>query len=40
MGDCWLHCYVEVGVWNGAGDGTKLRLILEQFLAWAGGEVS
>ncbi|MBA3481543.1 MAG: immunity 53 family protein [Pirellulales bacterium] len=30
----WLHCYVDDGVWNGAGDETKLPLILRSFLTW------
>jgi hypothetical protein len=34
--DRWLWCRVEAGVWNGAGDETKLTIILQTFLAWAG----
>ncbi len=33
----WLHCYVEEGKWNGAGDASSLREILEVFLNWAQG---
>ena len=31
----WLHCFVEGGVFNGAGDPSTLEEILEAFLAWA-----
>ena len=31
----WLRCYVEAGVFSGAGDPTTLEEILEIFLAWA-----
>lgn len=32
----WIRCYIdEEGVWNGAGDETKLSLILTTFLNWA-----
>jgi hypothetical protein len=31
----WLSCHSENGIWNGAGDETKLEAILEIFLAWA-----
>lgn len=31
----WLRCYVEDGVFNGAGDPTTLGEILEVFLNWA-----
>jgi len=31
VGPCWLHCYVENGVWNGAGDETKLSDVLRTF---------
>ncbi len=34
-GERWLNCYVENGIWNGAGDETKLENILEVFLQWA-----
>lgn len=34
-GDRWLACDVTDGVWNGAGDETKLERILEVFLSWA-----
>jgi hypothetical protein len=33
-GSRWLRCYVTDGVWNGAGDETRLDEILEHFLAW------
>ncbi len=33
----WLHCYVEDGKWNGSGDPTTLREILEIFMNWAKG---
>lgn len=33
----WLHCYVEDGVFNGAGDSTTLEEILTLFLKWAKG---
>jgi hypothetical protein len=35
--DRWLSCYVKDGVWNGAGDETKLTEILRTFLVWAEG---
>src|SRR5947209_2296428 len=35
QGERWLNCYVENGVWHGAGDETKLATILETFLSWA-----
>lgn len=35
LGPRWLHCYVEEGTWNGAGDETKLSVILQTFLSWA-----
>ena len=35
-GPCWLACYVQDRVWNGAGDETKLERILNTFLNWAG----
>ena len=31
----WLHCYVEEGVFNGAGDPNTLEEILKVFLDWA-----
>jgi len=34
--DRWLHCTIEDGVWHGAGDETKLSVILKTFLDWAG----
>jgi hypothetical protein len=37
-GDRWLTCYVEDEVWHGAGDETKLEMILETFLAWSAGD--
>jgi hypothetical protein len=36
-GDRWLCCYVEDGVWHGAGDETKLAAILRAFLMWGSG---
>lgn len=33
--DEWLRCYIENGVWKGAGDINKLETILEKFLSWA-----
>jgi hypothetical protein len=33
----WLHCYVKGGIWNGCGDATTLKEILEIFLEWAKG---
>jgi hypothetical protein len=33
--DHWLHCSITNGVWQGAGDETKLLVILQTFLAWA-----
>jgi hypothetical protein len=35
--DRWLHCRVQDGVWEGAGDETQLERILELFLNWAEG---
>jgi len=35
LGSHWLNCYIENGIWHGAGDATKLDLILEIFLTWA-----
>ena len=32
--DRWLHCYIKDGVWLGAGDETKLHVILKTFLDW------
>jgi hypothetical protein len=34
-GPRWLCCHVENGVWNGAGDETRLPDIIARFLAWA-----
>ena len=34
----WLHCYVEGDVFNGVGDPTTLKEILEVFLSWAARE--
>ncbi|MBX3415584.1 MAG: immunity 53 family protein [Pirellulales bacterium] len=31
----WLHCIVDEGAFQGAGDPTRLEEILETFLAWA-----
>jgi hypothetical protein len=41
-GDRWLHCRVKDGVWHGSGDESRLPLIIETFLTWAGskGQVS
>ena len=36
QGDRWLDCRIDGGIWNGAGDETKLRVILKTFLDWAG----
>jgi hypothetical protein len=36
QGDRWLHCFVKDEVWHGAGDETKLAVILKTFLEWAG----
>jgi len=36
--DRWLSCYVEDDAWHGAGDETKLAMILETFLAWSAGD--
>jgi hypothetical protein len=38
QGGRWLRCYVENGVWHGAGDETKLATILQTFLFWAAGD--
>jgi hypothetical protein len=35
QGDRWLSCFVNDGVWNGAGDETKLLVIVKTFLDWA-----
>lgn len=35
QGPQWLSCFTKNGTWHGAGDETKLELILEIFLAWA-----
>ena len=34
-GPQWLNCRIEGNVWHGAGDETKLSVILQTFLAWA-----
>lgn len=34
--DRWLSCYVVDGVWNGAGDLTRIEDLLRHFLDWAG----
>ncbi len=31
----WIRCYMESGIWNGAGDAKKLSEILEAFCKWA-----
>jgi hypothetical protein len=36
QGDRWVHCHIKDGVWQGAGDETKLSVILRAFLDWAG----
>jgi hypothetical protein len=36
-GDRWLHCRLEGNVWNGTGDETRLKQIIEIFLDWAEG---
>ncbi|WP_052594098.1 Imm53 family immunity protein [Luteipulveratus mongoliensis] len=33
--DRWFCCYIEQGVWKGAGDETQLERIIETFLDWA-----
>lgn len=33
--DRWLYCRLANGVWHGAGDETKLRLIIKTFIDWA-----
>jgi hypothetical protein len=35
QGPRWLDCRVADGVWNRAGDETKLERILDVFLSWA-----
>jgi len=35
----WLHCQVRDGHWEGAGDSTKLEVIVESFLEWAACEL-
>lgn len=30
----WINCYLENGIWNGAGDINKLEEILEVFDKW------
>jgi len=32
----WMRCYIKDGVWNGAGDFTRLPEIVDRFLSWAG----
>lgn len=34
LGPRWLDCRIVDGVWNGAGDETRLEEIIELFLAW------
>jgi hypothetical protein len=34
----WLHCYTTGEVWHGAGDETKLSVILQAFLTWAASD--
>jgi Immunity protein 53 len=34
----WLHCYTTGDVWHGAGDETKLPVILQAFLSWASSD--
>ena len=33
-GSRWLRCYVADGVWNGAGDPTRLDEIVGYFVTW------
>ena len=35
--DRWLHCCIDDGVWRGAGDETRLSVILRAFVDWAAG---
>jgi hypothetical protein len=35
LGDRWLDCRLNEGVWDGGGDETKLARILTIFLGWA-----
>jgi hypothetical protein len=35
QGERWLHCSIQDGVWHGAGDETKLPILLQTFLTWA-----
>ncbi len=35
LGNRWLSCCVENHIWRGAGDETKLAVIVQLFLAWA-----
>lgn len=35
LGEHWLSCRTENDTWHGAGDKSKLKRILEIFLAWA-----
>ncbi|MEO6810290.1 MAG: immunity 53 family protein [Isosphaeraceae bacterium] len=35
QGDRWMHCFIKDDVWEGAGDETKLLIIIKMFLAWA-----
>ncbi len=37
-GTGWLHCYTNGDVWRGAGDETKLSVILQTFLSWAASD--
>lgn len=34
-GTDWLHCHIDDFVFHGAGDGSKLEMILQLFLEWA-----
>lgn len=31
----WIDCYIEKGIFNGAGDVMQLSIILEYFIDWA-----
>ncbi len=35
QGERWHYCHVDGEVWHGAGDETKLPLIIQTFLTWA-----
>jgi hypothetical protein len=34
----WLHCYSTGEMWYGAGDETKLTVIMQTFLSWASSD--